>query len=233
MGPEHGPSIPQALKIKMHPDSQLETGRSCPRGAGASSSVDAPSPVHKDTAGAFSRLPPEIRNMIYRLCLHFPDFGSLYSTYDPRSWGWHRGVAPRIPLGTPTLLLLCKSITAECLGALRSQKLVIKEPPPCIQPCNRRTSIHNYISARTLQSLWYIEFRIIIKHETFHQGRPWADLVDEVASALREQTAAREVRFILDFHEDKKHPVCLLEDRALHAIWYKVCMIRIVSFGGH
>lgn len=151
---------------------------------------------------SFFDFPPEIRNMIYDYSLHRPDSAGLYRSYYkqaavlPRAQRWHRA-----HLRTPTILLLCRRITAESMPVLRSRWFVIDRLPPCMPPMPDGRGgflrMSNFIGRRTLQRLEYIDLRVGLGEGPLGSGWIWNRVLDELLGFLSERNALVHFRLLI------------------------------------
>ncbi|KAI5868418.1 hypothetical protein GGS23DRAFT_545370 [Durotheca rogersii] len=143
--------------------------------------------------------PPEIRNAIYHYAVGYPTCRSLYDNYydqeekatakaesRPRSHA-NVGRHAKVPLSTPTILLLCKQITREALGILHLQPFVIDRIPPWIMGNAAPLSLTDFISKPTLQNLRFVQVKISLGENTdFRSGKIWIKLLSDVLEAWSE-----------------------------------------------
>jgi len=175
------------------------TSASCPASHATTSALrPLTSPVTVPRAGhhhhpkaRFLSLPPEIRNTIYAFAARYPTCEELYAGYQrqvdrhlltksrrPRrraAGSKSDGSSPRYPrykkkFRTPTILLLCRAITAECLPFFKSAKFVVDQLPPWGPGKSSPLKLTDFISRRTLQGLSEIEVYVPLGIETFGGG---------------------------------------------------------------
>lgn len=189
--------------------------------------------VNSPEQSPFLRLPPEIRNIIYDVSLHWPDSKTLYSGYNEQIKEYyvkkHAGVDAEFPvysgrLSTPTILLLCKAITAECLGILKSRKLVIDRLPPWLPGAKRPMRISQFVGTATLQNLRFLEIHPAFGLGKLGSGWVWSGVVKELVEILLVRNAFERVRFVLCFHDMHRRvePVWTQENRCYCKIFKKV-----------
>lgn len=166
--------------------------------------VDASDRTSDGEEGAFKFLtfPAEIRNIIYEHAIHYPSCLDLYSAY-------YRQVAyadtlerrPEIVFRTPTLLLLSRRITAECLPILRSRTLLIDRLPPfCTVPKGSPggfMKVTDFIGRETLQNLRHIDLRIALGEGPLCSGWIWERVLDEVLDVLSERNVFATMRLLI------------------------------------
>lgn len=169
--------------------------------------------------------------MIYNYSLHYPDSRRLYATYYRRpsisknSPEWE----PR--LHAPTILLLNKRITKECLPILKSTKLVIDRlPPPRACDVHRGPLVyvagyyrHSYfmhlsefISPRTLQNIPQIDINVGLCEGPLGSGWAWKRVVDELLEILTQRNACVKLRLILRLCNTDDYPNVWHSDRDYH-----------------
>lgn len=165
----------------------------------------------------FLRLPSEIRNMIYSMSLHWPDSQTLYSGYKEEITRYYMskyaGMDVEFPvysnrLRTPTILLLCRAITAECLGILKSRTLVIDRLPPWLPGTKRPMRISQFVGTATLQSLRFLQVHLDLGLGRLGSGWVWSEVVRELVDILLVRNAVEDLRVVMCFHEstaDDRH----------------------------
>lgn len=187
----------------------------------------------------FFSFPGELRNLIYNYSLHYPDSRQLYAPYYRRpsankatstsTWAPH--------LRAPTILLLNKRITNECLPILKSTKLVINRLPPpitgdihnryleddfgCPQP-SLFMRLSDFISPRTLQNITEIDINVGLCEGPLGSGWAWKPVVYELLKILSQRNACSKLRLVIR--------LCNIHDQ-IH-IWrsdrdYQDCMLKV------
>ncbi|KAK0714673.1 hypothetical protein B0H67DRAFT_219488 [Lasiosphaeris hirsuta] len=168
---------------------------------------------------SFLHLPGEIRNIIYDIAMHWPTSSQLYAPYNRRIDSYYAtkrkhsrtdtdtdtvttGKAAGFPtysgaLQTPTILLLCRQVTYECLPFLRSRRIVIDRLPPWLPGASRPMSVSEFISRRTLQSARNIEIRAPLGQGALGSGWVWNDIVAELLCILAESNSFDSLRMVI------------------------------------
>lgn len=156
----------------------------------------------KEEAFTFFTFPAEIRNLIYEHALHYPSCLNLYSTYYRRLS--HANILqrrPEITFRTPTLLLLNRRITAECLPFLRSRTLIIDRLPPfCTLPKQRVggfMKVTDFIGRGTLQNLQHIDLRLSLGEGPLCSSWIWEQVLDEILDVLLERNVFATMRLLI------------------------------------
>lgn len=160
-------------------------------------------PVESENAGRYSflGLPPEIRNAIYRYAVRYPTCRSLYDYwYDQKEKAKAKiELKPcttntkvlrqsRVPLRTPTILLLCKQITREALTLLSSQVFVIDRIPPWLMGNPAPLPMTYFVGRRTLQNLQFVQIKISLGDSAnIGGGSIWLELLNDVLKAWSER----------------------------------------------
>lgn len=166
--------------------------------------------------------------MIYDRAVHYPDCIELYAVY------YHR-ISPSKPtsssnqqrpqdlchhqptLRTPTILLLCRRITAECLPVLRSRPLVIDRIPPFrLRDGAHRARgglmrVADFVGRATLQRLRCVEVRVGLGEGPLGSGWVWRRVLDEVLGILTERNALARLRLLVR--------LCDQDDNAARPVW--------------
>ncbi|ROW13235.1 hypothetical protein VPNG_04846 [Cytospora leucostoma] len=153
-----------------------------------------------DKQGSFFVFPAEIRNIIYDHSLHWPDCVSLYRSFYRQIPAYPKGDEPhqechQRKFKTPTILLLCRRVTQECLPILKSRCFVIDRLPPFMP--SGLTSITDFIGRRTLQSLHHIDIRIGLGEGPLGSGWIWTKLLDEILAILSERNSFVRLRLLV------------------------------------
>lgn len=177
--------------------------------------------------------------MIYNYSLHYPDSRQLYAPYYRRpSTNKATSTSKWEPnLRAPTILLLNKRITNECLPILKSTKLVINRLPPpitsdihnpylednfgCPQP-SLFMRLSEFISPRTLQNIPEIDINVGLCEGPLGSGWAWKPVVYELLKILSQRNACSKLRLVIR--------LCNIHDQ-IH-IWrsdrgYQDCMLKV------
>ncbi|KAK0645647.1 hypothetical protein B0T16DRAFT_390230 [Cercophora newfieldiana] len=174
----------------------------------------------------FYNFPPEIRNMIYEYSLDWPTSHELYAPYNSRIDDYYanKDIDEReFPvysgaLKTPTILLLCRGITAECLPILQSRHFVVDRLPPWLPGASRPMRIPQFVGRRTIQSLRHIELRLPVGQGRFGSGWVWADIVTDIFDILRERNSFDTLKIVISIFNDRSRSVWELESENLNRI---------------
>ncbi|KAF3767356.1 hypothetical protein M406DRAFT_241893, partial [Cryphonectria parasitica EP155] len=158
-------------------------------------------------AYSFLHFPSEIRNMIYSYLTQYPPCIDLYRSFY-RTVSYEPGCLRCRPrqqtLYTPTILLLCKYITAECLPMLQAQPLVIDRLPPFEGADTMPDRYHrgfltisDFVGRRTIQNLRHIDIRIGLGEGPLESGWAWMNIVDEMIQLLEQRNAFISMRLLI------------------------------------
>ncbi len=165
--------------------------------------------------------------MIYDISLQWPDSTALYQGYNKKieeyyyqkiTAGWGDSdsnnndepevLPPAFPafdgrLSTPTILLLCRAVTAECLPMLRSRRLVVDRLPPWLpgQPAPMRVS--QFLGRLTVQSLRHLEIRMSLGQGRLGSGWAWITVVDDLFGVLLERNRFETLRVMVRMCDPK------------------------------
>ncbi|ORY65053.1 uncharacterized protein BCR38DRAFT_431734 [Pseudomassariella vexata] len=149
--------------------------------------------------------------MIYQYCVDYPTCRQLYDTYyvqrDKQDNGKGKGkenaqVKPH--LNTPTILLLCKRITREALGVLRSRYFILDRIPPWVMGNASPLPLIHFVSKTTLQNIKYFEFRVALGEGREGSGFIWIKVLRELLKVLSERNAVVEMKVMFTL----KHIEC-------------------------
>ncbi|KAI4869586.1 hypothetical protein F4820DRAFT_383895 [Hypoxylon rubiginosum] len=165
--------------------------------------LSEPLPTPSTSRHSFLTFPPEIRNAIYRYSVQYPTCRSLYDYYydqkekakakielRPRSANTRVSRHSKVPLRTPTILLLCKQITREALSFLYCQVFVIDRIPPWLMGNSAPLPLTDFVSRPTLQSLRFVEIKISLgESANVGSGNIWLGLLNGVLDAWSERNA--------------------------------------------
>ncbi|KAK3324624.1 hypothetical protein B0T19DRAFT_234055 [Cercophora scortea] len=155
---------------------------------------------------SFMHFPGEIRNLIYDYALDYPSSLQLYAPYKQRIDEFYarrnKGIVEDFPqfsgkLRAPTILLLCRAITAECLPILQSRRLVIDRLPPWLPGHARPMPISAFIGTRTLQAVKNLEIRISLGQGSLGSGWVWSDIAGPVFDILQQSNSFEHLRVVI------------------------------------
>lgn len=174
---------------------------------------------HHHVPLSFLNLPGEIRNMVYDFAVHWPTSTQLYAPYNRRIDSHYAAKRNRADtdtdadavtagkdaefptyngaLQTPTILLLCRQVTYECLPILRSRRLVIDRLPPWLPGARRPMRVSEFIGRRTLQSARNIEIRAPLGQGVLGSGWVWNGIVAELLCILTEANSFDNLRMVM------------------------------------
>lgn len=194
--------------------------------------------------------------MIYDHLVQLPDSKTLYrglrsrlSTYslasDINLANLHRGesvllhnlVASDLTFQTPTILLLSRAITAECLPILRSRTLVISHLPPWLPGHSQPLPLTHFIGRRTLQNIRHIDLRISLGAggtslvNPLRSGWAWKGVVEDLLAVLMEDNCFESFRVLMRMCEtadsfDLDRLVWKKEKKIFHGLVKKVIKLR-------
>ncbi|KAM7195587.1 hypothetical protein V8F33_006591 [Rhypophila sp. PSN 637] len=168
--------------------------------------------VPERTPFDFFNLPGEIRNLIYKISLHWPNRKELYASwytlsYEHRRWEMCHPDEPERPFPiytprfrAPTILLLCKRITSECIGILRARTLVIDRLPPWRPGDPNPLPITSFIPKTTFQAIRRLEVKIPLGLSSCGSGYVWAPIVCDLFNMLREKNSFELLRVVFVIH---------------------------------
>ncbi|KAK3319358.1 hypothetical protein B0H66DRAFT_267606 [Apodospora peruviana] len=156
----------------------------------------------------FLHFPSEIRNMIYEYALQWPTCRQLYAGYNRQINDFLRrrdllavdnnneGHQPeeRWPeyvqnFRTPTILLLCRQITSECLPMWHERRFVLDRLPPWPPGRARPMPVSDFIGRNTLQAMKRLEIRIQLGLGPQGSGWVWSDIACHLFGILWERNA--------------------------------------------
>lgn len=158
----------------------------------------------------FLLFPPELRNIIYDMSLELPDSHTLYRDYNRQIGEYYvrrsMGVEEEFPvyhgrLRTPTILLLCRAITRECLPVLKARNLVVDRLPPWLPGASRPMMLCQFLGVQTLQSLRFLEVRLALGHGKHGSGWVWSELLVELVEILLRKNVFEKLRFVISMHK--------------------------------
>jgi len=156
-------------------------------------------------------LPAELRNMIYEYSLQWPTSLELYAGYNRRIDSYYARKLdgadeefpePNIVLGTPTILLLCRRVTAECLPILRSRRFVIDRLPPWLPGARRPMLVSQFIGRRTIQNISHLEIRLPVAQGLLGSAWVWVGIAIDILDILRERNTFKDLRIIICIFEN-------------------------------
>ena len=190
----------------------------------------------------FFFFPAEIRNMIYGLSLNWPDSLALYRGFNNQSDEYYRKKrSGEIPDGehdythfpvfsgkliTPTILLLCRRITTECLSILQSRSFVVDRLPPILPAAGRFMRLTQFVGRRTLQSLRRIDVRLSLCDGKLGSGWAWDRVVADLLAVLRERNCFIRLRVMIKITAMQNVPLLYDECRFFMSITGQVGRAR-------
>ncbi|KAK0627668.1 hypothetical protein B0T14DRAFT_141174 [Immersiella caudata] len=174
----------------------------------------------------FFNFPPEIRNMIYEYSLNWPTSYALYAPYNRQIDDYYANrdnpdqEFPEFSgmLRTPTILLLCRRITAECLPILQSNTFMIDRLPPWLPGEPRPMLLSQFVGKRTIQSLRHIEFRLPAGQGRYGSGWVWAWITLDILNILQERNSFDTIKIVISMFNDRSRSVWPLESEDLGKI---------------
>lgn len=153
--------------------------------------------------------------MIYSHAARYPDCQDLYGVYYrrlssspppkyPLSITTTTTIPPqpyRPPLRTPTILLLSRRITAECLPLLRARPLLLDRLPPFrMDPPPDRghmMRLADFVGPATLQGLGAAEVRMGLGEGPLGSGWAWRRVLDELLGLLSRRNRLARLRLLV------------------------------------
>jgi len=178
----------------------------------------------KSSGWCFYNFPAEIRNMIYEYSLGWPTSLELYAPYNrlidkyyatstEQGFPEYNGV-----LRTPTILLLCRRITAECLPILQSRLFVIDRLPPWPPGAPRPMLVSQFVGRRTIQSLRHIEIRLPMGQGGCGSGWVWARIATDILNILQERNSFEDLKIVVSIFNDTSRAIWDLESGYLNTV---------------
>lgn len=175
---------------------------------------------------SFLNLPAEIRSIIYDLVLGYPDCSQLYSVYygqirsqDHRNDSQEDSLLQRRPVfdgkfHTPSILLLCRRITEECLPILKSHTFIINRLPPFRsskmwtqeEGGGTQMRLGQFVGRATFQNLQHLDLRISICEGPIGSAWLWKRVVDELHEILSGRNRLVTMRLLLRVCAEWMHP---------------------------
>lgn len=198
----------------------------------------------------FFSFPGELRNMIYDYSLCYPDSRQLFAPYYRRpSANKATSTSKWKPqLRAPTILLLNRRITNECLPILKSTKLVINRLPPPITRDIQTHYLHgregcphpslfmrlsDFISPRTLQNIPQIDINVGLCEGPLGSGWAWGPVVTELLNILLQRNACSKLRLLIRLCNTQDYPLVWRSDKDYQVRMIKVCVLWPPCFEDH
>ncbi len=177
--------------------------------------------------------PAEIRNMVYAAALRAPDCHALYRRYDRQLSAYYQRKAEAETeteppcrfdgrLATPTVLLLCRAITRECLPFLKERVFVVDRIPPWPRGDMAPPKISRFLGRTTFQNLRYIDIRLSLGEGSLGSGWVWGPLVDDLLDILGEWNSFDCLRILFRYHDVTQHNVWHEESKIYRNLVEKV-----------
>ncbi|KAI1853298.1 hypothetical protein JX266_002004 [Neoarthrinium moseri] len=136
---------------------------------------------------SFLSLAPELRNMVYQYCVHYPGSRELFDSYYIQREKRKRNPTDSAAKGKQAQQLAGRSkskITREALTILRARVLVIDRIPPWVIGETLPLPISSFITKATLQSVRYVELRLSLGEGTSGSGRVWSKVLTDLLKCL-------------------------------------------------
>ncbi|KAI0159611.1 hypothetical protein GGR57DRAFT_520877 [Xylariaceae sp. FL1272] len=150
---------------------------------------------------SFLSLPPEVRNMIYKMAMRYPTIRELSQAHYAqrvRDDNVH-SFTPRFY--TPAILLLCKQITREAMSVLVLRPFVIDRLPPWIMGNSSPQPITDIIGKETLQSIRFAEIRLTFGDARgARSGKLWFSVLSNLLKAWSEKNSLVRLHVVIKIH---------------------------------
>ncbi|KAI1268879.1 hypothetical protein F5Y18DRAFT_170391 [Xylariaceae sp. FL1019] len=150
---------------------------------------------------SFLQLPPEVRNMIYKLSVRYPSIRELNQAHHAqRTRGDNvNGFSTR--LYTPAILLLCKQVTLEAISVLQLRPFIIDRLPTWIMGNSVPQPITDLIGKETLQSIRFAEFRITFGDAWgARSGNIWFGVLSKLLKVWAEKNSLVRLHVMIKIH---------------------------------
>ncbi len=125
-------------------------------------------------------------------------------------------------LATPTVLLLCRAITRECLPFLKERVFVVDRIPPWPRGDMAPPKISRFLGRTTFQNLRYIDIRLSLGEGSLGSGWVWGPLVDDLLDILGEWNSFDCLRILFRYHDVTQHNVWHEESKIYRNLVEKV-----------
>jgi hypothetical protein len=160
-----------------------------------------------NSASPFLGLPAEIREMMYRYALIWPDLKAIFAKAKAELDRTGCELSPQArPLKTPCLFLLNRQIYREARDMQYRESLVIESPPPRSMHNGKGLPITEFMNRATLQSLRFVVFDMDLdfgKHPS-PQADCWLDLVKELFEIWEERNCIEKVEIRFTYNPPTK-----------------------------
>ncbi|KAK3984066.1 hypothetical protein QBC44DRAFT_28116 [Cladorrhinum sp. PSN332] len=207
-----------------------------------------PRPIDPNrTRSPFLSLPGEIRNEIYSYLAQYPTCQELYAGYNKRIDLYHarkrrnpdsssseeEEEEEKFPeyvrereLRTPTILLLCKAVTQECMPMLKAGTFVVDHLPPWRPGELRPMRLTEFISEGALQSLRRIEVYVQLGVGSYGGGWVWSQYFKDIVAVLCRRNSFDLFGVAFSMHNPSHHFMWLLEDPYLYRMGLEILQLK-------
>ncbi|KAK4228812.1 hypothetical protein QBC38DRAFT_453808 [Podospora fimiseda] len=187
---------------------------------------------------AFLSLPAEIRNEIYSYLTQYPTCQELYSKYNKKIDQYYtdirRGKKTSFPeyvkekeLKTPTVLLICKGITEECMPMLKSQRFVVDMIPPWRPGEGRPMKLTEFVSEKTLEGLRRVEVYVQLGQGNLGSGWVWQMVLGDIMRVFKKINSFELFGVAFSMHNPHYRSMFSLEEPYLYRMGLDILRLKL------
>ncbi|TLS29418.1 hypothetical protein PpBr36_00971 [Pyricularia pennisetigena] len=206
-----------------------------------------------DAPNSWFNFPSELRNQIYEYMIQLPTSHELYAEYYKQIRAYlsrqsqrrcgvsgsssddktdRRNDEPfptyRANLRTPSILLVSRAITDECLSIFRTRTLTVDRIPPWVPGAAGPMRVSSFIGRATLQNLRHIDLRIDLGRGRHGSAWIWTGLAEDLLDVLAASSRLLSLRVILKLFQT--HNLRLWDIESGERYWYKRLLHKLDWF---
>ncbi|KAI6359657.1 hypothetical protein MCOR25_006985 [Pyricularia grisea] len=196
--------------------------------------------------------PSELRNQIYEHLIQLPTSHELYAEYytQIRTYLSRKSQRRRdggfisddktnkqddepfptykANLRTPSILLVSRAITDECLSILQTRILTVDRIPPWVPGAADPMRVSSFIGRATLQNLRHVDLRIDLGRGRHGSAWIWTKLAEDLLDVLAASSRLLSLRVVLRLFQT--HNLRLWEFESGERYWYKRLLHKLDWF---
>ncbi|TLD26495.1 hypothetical protein PspLS_04686, partial [Pyricularia sp. CBS 133598] len=201
-----------------------------------------------DAPNSWFIFPSELRNQIYEQTVKLPTSHELYAEYytQVRAYLSRRcgGRSSRddktdrqddepfpmykANLRTPSILLVSRSITDECLSILHARTFTFDRIPPWVPGAADPMCVSSFLGRATLQNLRHVDLRIDLGRGRHGSAWIWTKLAEDLLDVLAVSSRLLSLRVVLKLFQT--HNLRLWEFESGERYWYKRLLHKLDWF---
>lgn len=203
-----------------------------------------------DAPNSWFIFPSELRNQIYEYTVQLPTSHGLYAEYYTQI----RGCLSRKSQGrcgsssddktdrqddepfptykanlrTPSILLVSRAITDECMSILHTRTFTFDRIPPWVPGAADPMRMSSFVGRATLQNLRHVDMRIDLGRGRHGSAWIWTKLAEDLLDVLAASSRLLSLRVVLKLFQT--HNLRLWEFESGERYWYKRLLHKLDWF---